>query len=88
MKHFYKKVLFTGKSKKPSLAIHGPGPATSTSTSDPIPSIPTSGVTEEVIHQATGASVGFQDINNLPPVSVPAAGINLVHHNLLNIHPH
>ena len=75
------------KSKDP---IHGPGPATLTSSSiigtiDPVPSICASGATEEVIHQATGDSVGLQEINDLPPVSVLAAGVNLVH-NIL-IHP-
>ena len=90
MKDFkdFKKVL---KSKKPSLAIHGPVPATSTSaliisTADPIPSISASGATEEVIHQATGLSVGLQvqEINNRPRVSAPAAGINLVHTTYLS----
>ena len=79
--HFYKKVF---KSKNP---IHGRGPATSTSSSvigtiDLVPSISASGATEEVIHQA---SVGLQEINDLPPVSFLAAGVNLIH-NLL-IHP-
>ena len=82
--HFYKKVF---KSKNP---IHGRGPATSTSSSiidtiDPVPSTSASGATEEVIHQATGDSVGLQEINDLPPVSFLAAGVNLIH-NLL-IHP-
>ena len=69
MKHF-KKVF---KSKKPSPAIHGPMPTT---TSALIPSISASGATEEVIHQATGVSVGLQEIKGLPPVSAQAAGIN------------
>ena len=87
MKRFFYKKVF--KSKNP---IHGRGPATSTSSSivgtiDPIPSISASGATasEEVIHQAIGDSEGLQEINDLPPVSFLAAGVNLIH-NLL-IHP-
>ena len=73
--HFYKKVL---KSKNP---IHGPGPATSSTmigAIDPVPSFSATDATEEVIHQAIGDSEDLQEINDLPPVSVLAAGVNLV----------
>ena len=62
MKRIYKKVF---KSKKPSLGpIHGPGPATSTSTlitrtTDIMPSIPGSDATTSV-HVTAGVSVSVQ----------------------------